>query len=331
MAFAEPPLSGQGITVEAEADAPSPPNTILFPLYTRVATPTNATPPSTSTTPPPYAVPWQLRPIIPGNIVRLDSALAAYNDRDGNSGGLAAATMLTGSYRIIPDMAVLLRFGAVSNLPPNGAESATSFLNPLIGGLYSLRLPSDFRLGLFLGFTVPVGMGGGDSPDPAVQSANAAGALVRSGMDGAMVAPNYFAVIPGIDLAYIGHGATVQIEASLIQLNRVRGEDVDQDQGRTNFTTGLSVGYSITPEISMVGELRYQRWLYNNTVFAAPEPAVENLSFAIGPRFNFRIGNVTVRPGIAYAQGLVGPMASGGYTSATNTDRILFIDSPVIF
>jgi hypothetical protein len=279
----------------------------------------------------PYTLPWQLRSIIPGHGARLDSAFAFYDDKNGNSGGVAIASTVSGSYKILPEFAVLLKLGFVNNNPPANAPSAISFVNPLVGGLYSFKLSDDFRLGFFLGMTAPLGMGGGNSPDPATQSANSAGILARSAMDNALFAVNYFTVIPGVDLAYIAHGFTFQIEATVLQLTRVRGEQVDKDPARTNFTSGLEVGYAFTPYISIESELRYQRWLENQTVAASASPATENLSFAVGPRFQFKAGDLTMKPGIAYAQGISGPMARGGYTYPTNSDKIIFFDFPMSF
>ncbi len=279
----------------------------------------------------PYSIPWQLRPKLAVNVARLDSAIAFYNDRNGNSGGLAVASILTGSYKLIPDLAILARVGMLNNQPPGSAASATSLMNPLLGSIYSLSLFQDFRMSFFLGLTAPVGSGGGNYPDSSVQSANSAGILARSAMDNALFAVNYFTVIPGLDIAYIAHGWTIQLEATLLQLTRTRGEQIDLDPSRTNFTSGLALGYAVVPNLSLIGELRYQRWLDNATVSAVPKPAVENLSFAVGPRFTFKTAIATLRPGIAYAQGLVGPMANGNYTSPTHSDKIIFIDLPVIF
>ena len=78
-----------------------------------------------------------------------------------------------------------------------------------------------------------------------------------------MFAADYFTVFPGVDLAYVNHGFTVQVEATLLQLFRVRGDD---DPGRTttrrtNLTAGLHVGYFFIPQLSAGAELRHQRWL----------------------------------------------------------------------
>jgi hypothetical protein len=244
---------------------------------------------------------------------------------------MATASVLTGSYKVMPDLAVLARVGVVNNSPPAGGTSATSFINPLLGGVYSLSLPMDLRIGFFLGVTLPIGTGGGEAPEAAVQSANSAGILARSAMDNALFAVNYLTVIPGVGLAYVAHDFTFQIEATLLQLTRVRGENTDKDSSRTNLTSGLAVGYSILPMLSVVGELRHQRWLSNATVSAAASPAIENLSFAVGPRFTLKTGTFTLKPGIAYMQGLAGPMANGNYTYPTNSDKVIFIDLPMAF
>ncbi len=278
----------------------------------------------------PYALPWQLRSVIAANVIRLDSAMAFYDDAV-KSGGFVDANMLTGSYKVMPNFSALVRLGFVNNHAPAGTPNANSFINPLVGGLYSLPLSDEFRLGLFLGLTAPVGMGGGDTPDASIKAANAAGLLARSAMDNALFAVNYFSVVPGVGLAYMSHGLTAQVEATLLQLTRVKGSTVDKDSSRTNFTSGLELGYSLCPYMFVEGELRYQRWLKNDTVSSSPSPAKQNLSFAVGPRFNFKQGKLIFKPGIAYAQGLAGPIAKNGYTSPTNSDKIIFVDLPVTF
>ncbi len=279
----------------------------------------------------PYTLPWQLRPVAGANAVRLDSALSFYKDSRGNSGGFASANIATGSYKLTSDLALIGRLGMVNNNPPAGAQSGTSFINPLVGANYSLSLTNEFRMGMFFGMTVPVGSGGGNYSNPKTRAANSAGILVRSAMDNALFAVNYLTVIPGVDIAYVSHGFTVQVEATLLQLTRVRGNQIDSDTSRTNLTSGLALGYAFLPEFSMMGELRYQRWLDNVSVQSSTRPAVENLSFAVGPRFTIKAGSLTLKPGIAYAQGLVGPIANGRYSYPTNTDRIIFIDLPIVF
>ena len=231
----------------------------------------------------PYATPWQLRSILPGNTARLDSAIAFYDDKSGNTGGLAVATDLGGSYKLSSNLALSARIETVSSAPPANAAGATAFTNPLVGATYSFQLSNEFRLGFFLGMTIPIGSGSGNTPNPAITNALNASILARSAMDNALFATNYFGLIPGLDLAYIANGWTVQLEATLLQFTRVKS-DIG-DQYRTNFTSGFELGYSFTPLVMLEGELHYQRYFNNQTVEATlnlrfktwPSPSVPDL------------------------------------------------------
>ncbi len=178
-------------------------------------------------------------------------------------------------------------------------------------------LTPEFRLGLFLGLTVPVGTGGGDHPDAGQKLALAAGIRARSAMDNAMFAVNDFVVFPGVDVAYVSHGFTAQAEATLFQLTRVRGsEDPTTDSSRTNFTTGLHVGYFFIPAFSFGAELRHQRWLSTPKAVAADKTgaARDTTTIAFGPRFHIKVGkDEWLRPGVAFALPLDDPMSKASY------------------
>jgi hypothetical protein len=276
--------------------------------------------------PPPYSLPFQLRPVAPGSVVRSDTALGFYESPQTGDKGSAVASMLLASYKIGDSFAPLVRVGLVSNSPPGTTlDSATAFLNPVVGAIYGLKLTPELKLGLFLGVTVPVGSGGGNDPDLNVRAALAAGILTRSAMDNAMFAVNYFTVFPGVDLAFVGSGFTAQVEATLFQLTRVRGEDVDKESSRTNFTTGLHLGYFLLPELSLGGELRHQRWLSTPRAVEQKDNLRDTTTFAVGPRVHLKLGEkVWLRPGIAYARGLDKPMTAAKY-------NIVQIDIPFAF
>jgi hypothetical protein len=271
--------------------------------------------------PAPYSLPWQLRSVLPATALRSDTAVA-FSKPAGNSAS-TVATMLAASYKVTPSIAPFARFGFVSNSPPVG-DSGTSLVNPAVGATYGLKLSPELRLGLVLGVTIPVGMGGGDTPDASTAAATKAGVLARSAMDNAMFAVNYFTVFPGAGLAYVSGGLTLQVEATLFQLTRVRGSTKDVDASRTNFTTGLHVGYFLLPALSIGAELRYQRWLANPSI-NTDAPTRDNVTMAIGPRAHFKLGDHTwFRPGIAYARGLDNPMTDAKY-------NIVQVDLPLTF
>jgi hypothetical protein len=280
----------------------------------------------------PYSLPWQLRPTAAATVLRSDTSVAFYQNATG-SGGATTATMLLGSYKITPSLAPLVRLGFVQNAAPGTAPDGTSFVNPILGLTYAHKLGPSFRAAAFLGGTVPIGQGGGDTPDAGAAAANTAGLRARSAMDNSMFAVNYFTAILGGDAAYVDHRWTVQGEVTLFQLMRVRGEHAGSstDSTRTNSTAGLHVGAFVIPELSLGAELRYQRWLSTPTQLVMgnkvpiADAAKDTLTVAAGPRAHFSIGKgMMCRPGISYARVLDQPLRASSY-------NMVQIDLPISF
>jgi hypothetical protein len=324
----------------AVADAPPPPPIVVpaapesaapAPAATATAT-ANVTPAATpAPPPPPYSLPWQLRPAAAANVVRSDTTAAFYDNGMGAKGS-TVATMLLASYKVTPSLAPMVRLGFVQNDAPATGADGTSFVNPVVGATYGRKIDA-IRWAAFLGATVPVGMGGGNTPDAGAATANAAGIRARSAMDNAMFAVNYFTVIAGGDLAYVDHKLTVQLEATLFQLMRVRGETAGSstDSSRTNSTVGLHAGYFILPVLSLGGELRYQRWLSTPTTLTMgnkvnfTDAAMDTLTVAIGPRAHFQLGKgIFLRPGLSYARALDKPVSDASY-------NVVQVDVPLYF
>lgn len=259
-------------------------------------------------------------------MIRSDTAFAFYKTPNKSASGTAIVSTLLASYKLTDEFAPLVRVGVVSNSPPaNPPDSAASLMNPVLGGLYAFKLSPDFRLGLFLGITLPIGGGGGDTPDPAKQAANNAGIRARSAMDNAMFATNDFTVFPGVGFAYVNHGFTAQVEATLLQLTRVRGEKKQPDSSRTNFTTGLHVGYFLLPVLSVGAELRHQRFLSTPKAVQANESLRDTTTFAVGPRFHVKLAEkMWLRPALAFAMGFDNPLKESKY-------RIVQLDVPFVF
>ena len=133
--------------------------------------------PAQPTKPPPYSMPWQLRPAVAATVVRSDTAVALYEAPTGEL-GTTIASMLLASYKLTAEFAPLVRLAVVQNSPPLG-DGAFALANPALGATYALKPAQDLRLALFLGVTVPVGMGGGNWPDLA-QAAAMASAIPAS-------------------------------------------------------------------------------------------------------------------------------------------------------
>jgi hypothetical protein len=273
--------------------------------------------------PSPYSLPWQLRPALAVNVVRSDTAVAFYEDAAANAGTSVVSTILA-SYKITPDIAPLVRLGFVQNSPPSGG-AGLSFLNPVFGGVYAMKPIPEVRLALFLGIAPPFGQGGGNTPDPDRALATRSGVLARSAMDNAMFAVNDLVVFPGVDLAWVADGLTVQLEMTVLQLTRVRGAGAQPDASRTNLTGGIHVGFFFLPQLSVGAELRHQRWLSTPAVVERDASLRDTTTVAIGPRAHLKLGDALwLRPGIAYARGVDQPMTNSKYD-------IVQFDLPVVF
>lgn len=274
--------------------------------------------------PSPYSLPWQLRSVVAATVVRSDTSIGAYSDGKGNHGAALVETLL-GSYRATANVAPFVRLALVSNWPLTGTGAA-ALDNPIIGSNFAFKLSRDFKLAFVACFSIPIGMGGGDTPDPTVVAANKAGINARSNLDNAFFAANDLAVITGLDVAYVGHGLTLQVEASALELFRVRGEAVQKDQYKTNFTSGLHVGYFIVPQLSLGAELRYQRWLSTPAAVAADTTGNlrDSLTAALGVRTHWKLGRVWFRPGVSVALGAHGMLTAQDWV-------VTQIDLPFVF
>ncbi len=280
--------------------------------------------PAQAPKPAPYSLPFALRPAAAATVLRLDTGFAFYEDPTSKNSGSTIAPVLTGSYKLTPYLAPLVRLGVVQNSPPKNAmgvtpDSGFGLLNPLVGATFAVNPVAPIKLAFFLGVTLPLGSGGGDHPDLGQKTARSVGIYARSAMDNSLFAVNDLAVIPGFDIAYVAHGFTVQAEATLFQLTRVRGSVDQKDAHRTNFTTGLHVGYFFVPFLSAGVELRHQRWLSTPSNVAADttDSLRDTTTFAFGPRFHFQLApGVWFRPAVALALPLDDPMKKSSYKVA---------------
>lgn len=282
---------------------------------------------------PPYSIPWQLRPAAAATALRADNSVAFYQNAAGQSGS-TVATLLTGSYKVTPHLAPLVKLGFAQNSAPGTTASGSSFVNPIVGLTYARRTEA-FRWAAFAGAAIPIGQGAGDHPDAGVANANKAAVAARAGMDNSMFAVNYFTGIVGADAAYVDRKLTIQAEATLFELLRVHGDDAgagSTDASRTNATMGLHVGYFLFSALSVGAELRYQRYLSSLTQLntmgmkvSVPDANLDTTTVAIGPRVHFAVGRgIFVRPGLSYTRALDQPLSSQSYNT-------LQVDVPVVF
>jgi hypothetical protein len=293
--------------------------------------------------PAPYSLPFQLRPVTALTVARSDTSLASYENKLGQ-GGTALVSILTGAWQIPgtghgpgTGLAPLIKLALVNDSPPptvgkNNVTTPTTggfaIVNPLLGATYATSFGWGLRGSAFFCVTVPIGMGGGDTPNAGQLDARKVGPNVRLMMDNPLFAVNDFAVVPGLDLAYVGHGYTAQLEATFGQLERVRGAANQPEQAKSVFTGGFHAGRFLVPQLSLGVELRYQRWI--NAPIAVDHhvagTSVDLLSLGLGPRLHFNVApRVWIRPGVSYSRGFDHPLTSPG------NYNIVQLDVPVVF
>jgi hypothetical protein len=260
-----------------------------------------------------YSLPWVMRPAIAPNLIRLDTVYANYAAPSGNGGG-TVVSMLTAGYRPIPSAQTLgfyFRMAFNVNMPGTGS-GAVGLSNPMLMTLWTPEVAPNVRLSVFGAVAIPVGMGGGDTPDMDTRNAVRAGIQARLAMDNALFAQNYLTPIVGLGAAWTYRGLTVQAEATVLQLIRVRGEAKDPDEARTNFTVGAHVGYRIIPQLTASAEVHYQHWLWT------PSALAENLrgqfTATLGLRANLPVTHAGIlRPGVAFSLPIGGAMETNNY------------------
>jgi hypothetical protein len=326
--------SGAALTFCSRTAAAQGPEGPPLPAESVAPVPTTEAPPS-SAGHAPYSLPFQLRPVTAQTAIRSDTSFGTYQNTLSQN-GFAVVSELSGSWRIPgtesgprTGLAPLVKFTVVNDSPPGTATGGFAFVNPLVGAWYAFDLGSGFRASTFLGVTIPVGMGGGNTPNKGALDARTVGPVIRAGVENPLFAVNDLSMIPGLDLAYVDHGLTLQLEATICELVRVRGAETQLEASKTAFVGGAYAGYFLTSFLSLGAEFRIQWWL--DPPFAVqnhkPNTSYDLTSLGVGPRFLFRAGpDVTIRPGIAYSRGFDPPM-----TPKASNDSIVQLDIPVVF
>lgn len=258
----------------------------------------------------PYSAPFQLRGAVAGNALRSETAFGFSDGAD------AVASYLSVSYKLMPDVAGVARVGVASASPASGV-GGTALMNPQLGVLWSPKLGESFRLSPFLGVTLPVGMGGGETPTPEVSAALAAARQSRFGLDSGIALPNHLWMTGGVSAAWIAHGVTLQAEATLHQGVKTRGAST-VDEAITNTVSGVFAGYSVIPQLNVGAELRYQHFLSTPASVAKTPELRGQLSFAAGARGHFKVGELTLRPALSYGRAL------GGVAGDASVHAVIF-------
>jgi hypothetical protein len=278
-----------------------------------------------------YSNGWQLRPLQAPTGARLDTIVGFYRDPQ-SGGGRTLVSFLTAMARVPGTgpahlgLDLLVRAGYVTDSPPVG-KAGSAFTNVLVGSTYSMRLPHELLLNFLLGVALPVGTGSGNGAAMEDILARQHGAAARSGFDVTM-ATNDVGIVPGVGVGWVSRGWTLQLEATLAQLFRVRGEARQPEARRTNSVLAVHAGYFVLPSLSVGTELRYNRWLAPPLAVEADKTGAsyDNTTVALGLRFHVRFASGWLRPGIAYVRALDEPLAA-----SVPDLQVIQIDVPYVF
>jgi hypothetical protein len=275
--------------------------------------------------PAPYSVPWLLRSTAPTSVVRIDQTVAFADSAPASASATTAVTSLLATYKASPRWVPIVRQAWIRQSVSEGSTAlgGKAFSNPLAGVTYVRPLGGPWRLAVLAASTVPLGSGGGDSPDPEAAAAIAAAVPARSAMDNALFAVNYWTLVTGADVSRVTPGLTLQAEATVFQLTRVRGPQ-SQDPRRTNLTLGLHAGRFVHRRVSVAAEARMQRWMTEAAPVRADAAAREQFTFALGTRLHLKAGDRWLRPGLSYTRALDAPMSRRHY-------GIVQLDLPIVF
>jgi hypothetical protein len=271
---------------------------------------------------PAYTAPFQLRSVIPKSGVRLDTILGLHTTPSTDA--QTSVVLLSAQVLLAESIALQARWGIDSNQTGND-NSRTGILNPTLGFLIGVPVGRDFRFAMSITFSAPVATGGGDEPDPNHLVLQKESSLARSAMDNASFSVNDVGFPSGLSFAYIKNGVTAQIDGTVIPTVRVKGANAEPDSSKVNSTFGLFLGYLFVREVSIGGELRYQRYLTTPLGVQYDPSTRDNLTMAVGPRFHLQLtDSVWVRPAVSFARGLRGPVEQQSF-------QMVQLDVPISF
>lgn len=265
-----------------------------------------------------YSLPMLMRPAAAPTLVRLDTTVAMQEKVT------TVIPVLTAAYRLSPEFSVFGRAAMVQQSQESG-PAPTAMANPFVFAQYVRSLTPAIKLVFMGGTSIPAGAGGGNKPNAVNRATVGAGIYGRQAMDNAMYAVNYLTPTGGLGLAYIRNGWTAQADLTVLQLLRVRGDQVDTDERRTNFTAAAHLGYRATELLTFGVEAHYQRWLSTPAAVEKNGDLREQATVGGNVRFNVPFGEgLLMRPSIGYFMPVDRPMTDSDY-------RIVQLDFPVLF
>lgn len=252
----------------------------------------------------PYAPPFQLRPAIAPNVVRIEATLLA------DAHGVTEVTALTFAHRVARELSLLGRTAYAIDAPHDAAPQG-ALANTMVGLLYTPVISAEWRLSLFGAVSLPLGQAEGLPGTHPEAAALGHARVARASMDNALFSTNHLTVAVGIGLTWQHARWIVQAELTFLGGLRARGP-WGSDGAVENSSGGLWVAYAALDELFVGAGLQGQCFLTTPAlVVAHGEMARAQLSASVGVRGRFVLGGgVVAMPGLVYVRGIEGVLAA---------------------
>ncbi len=223
----------------------------------------------------------------------------------GNPAQSTLLMVLSAAYEWTHWLSTFARVGWAHNAPSNEA-SGSAFANPAAGVSSQIELGKHVKVGGLAGITVPVGSGAGNTPNTAALKA------WTNSVDwgGAMFAVDHVDVFGGLRASYTASRLTLQIESTVHQLVRVRGEASDPIGDAATVTGSQATALVALPhDVSVSTGLAETRFW--NTPKCIQDSAESRRDYFVvaGVSLELKLAKgVAFTPGVLYARALDLPL-----------------------
>lgn len=150
-----------------------------------------------------------------------------------------------------------------------------------------------------------------------------------STLRGAGPSVNYVVFGPTGSITYAMSHVSATATSTLAQFVRVRGEHIEKDALRTQYSGTISAGLSPFADVSKTPiaaftELRYRIWLTDVASARSDPRARDHLAAAVGFRVRVPLGGAVGSAAFAYSTALDAPLADFGFRTIEADAQIAF-------
>jgi hypothetical protein len=273
---------------------------------TALAQPTEGTPAA----PPPEraaSFPFLARSIEPTTFVRASTALGTYAD-DPMPGphGYVLSQLFSFGLAVTDWLVPYVRGGWAFSHDRSDREAAM-FANVEAGASAIFRLSPELRAAAHLSLYLPFGSGQGSSTSGLEQRTRQEAQRTRMGVAAPIHLTNDFGIGAYGSFGWVHDGLVAQLELGLEPVFRTAGSG---DDAALAVTGAVHFAFFPLPQLSIGVDLSHHQWAAGRPVGGSPDAIT---AIAAGLRAHFAIDSVVLRPGLAYAHALGGPIEQADY------------------